>query len=117
MRKFVPKNRNLKVGRKPQSALFRLRYPETLIESELFGHKKEPSPGRSRRTKESSRAAVHTTRFSWMRLVRCWPVQIKLLQVLQERAFSPVGSHAKNIPLSAPVGCSANHEFLAPETL
>jgi transcriptional regulator with AAA-type ATPase domain len=71
-------------------------YRESLIESELFGHKKGSFTG-----------AVdnHEGVFS-----RCSPngsilldeigdvsapVQIKLLQVLQERTFSPVGSHTK----------------------
>jgi transcriptional regulator with GAF, ATPase, and Fis domain len=71
-------------------------YPETLIESELFGHKKGAFTGA---------VEAHEGVFS-----RCSPhgeifldeigdvsthLQIKLLQVLQERTFSPVGSHEK----------------------
>lgn len=72
-------------------------YPETLLESELFGH-----------TKGAFTGAVddHQGVFD-----RCSPhgsilldeigeipnhVQIKLLQVLQERRFSPVGTHKKS---------------------
>ena len=69
-------------------------YPESLMESELFGHRKGAFTG----------AIDHHQGV----LARCSPhgaifideigdvggaVQVKLLQVLQERAFSPVGSH------------------------
>lgn len=71
-------------------------FPEALIESELFGHRKGAFTG----------AMDHYDGV----LSRCQPhgaifldeigevpstVQIKLLQVLQERTFSPVGSHDK----------------------
>jgi DNA-binding NtrC family response regulator len=71
-------------------------FPESLIESELFGHRKGSFSG----------AIDHHEGV----LARCRPhgaifideigdvpptVQIKLLQVLQERVFSPVGSHEK----------------------
>jgi transcriptional regulator with AAA-type ATPase domain len=71
-------------------------YQESLIESELFGHKKGAFTG-----------AVdnHEGIFSLCRPYGSIfldeigdvsiPVQIKLLQVLQERTFSPVGSHTK----------------------
>jgi DNA-binding NtrC family response regulator len=71
-------------------------YPETLIESELFGHKKGAFTG-----------AVEAHEGVFARCRPCGaifldeigdvstPVQIKLLQVLQERTFSPVGSHEK----------------------
>jgi DNA-binding NtrC family response regulator len=71
-------------------------YSEALIESELFGHKKGAFTGA---------IEAHQGIFA-----RCSPhgaifldeigdvgaaVQIKLLQVLQDRTFSPVGSHEK----------------------
>lgn len=71
-------------------------YPEALLESELFGHRKGAFTGA---------VADHDGVFA-----RCSPngsifldeigevpetVQIKLLQVLQERMFSPVGSHER----------------------
>ena len=72
-------------------------FPETLIESELFGHKKGAFTGAVKH---------HTGVFG-----RCSPygailldeigetstrLQIKLLEVLQNRVFSPVGSHEKS---------------------
>ena len=72
-------------------------FPETLIESELFGHKKGAFTGAVKN---------HTGVFG-----RCSPygailldeigetstqLQIKLLEVLQNRVFSPVGSHEKS---------------------
>ncbi len=71
-------------------------YPESLIESELFGHKKGAFTGAINQ---------HKGIFS-----RCSPfgsilldeigdvsptIQLKLLQLLQERTFSPVGGHEK----------------------
>jgi DNA-binding NtrC family response regulator len=71
-------------------------YPETLVESELFGHTKGAFTGA---------VAPHEGLFAL-----CGPhgsifldeigdistqVQIKLLQILQERVFYPVGSHEK----------------------
>ncbi|SCX82854.1 sigma-54-dependent transcriptional regulator [Desulfoluna spongiiphila] len=71
-------------------------YPETLLESELFGHKKGAFTG----AVEDHKGVLE----------RCSPngaifldelgeipahTQIKLLQVLQERQFTPVGSHLK----------------------
>ena len=69
-------------------------YPEQLIESELFGH-----------TKGAFTGAIEAHSGIFSRCSPCGaifldeigdvaiPVQIKLLQVLQERFFAPVGSH------------------------
>jgi len=71
-------------------------YPESLIESELFGHRKGAFTG-----------AIEPYRGVFSRCSPCGsifideigdvsiPVQIKLLKVLEEREFTPVGSHKK----------------------
>lgn len=79
------------------SSLNLSQYPETLLESELFGHRKGAFTG-----------AVDDYQGVFD---RCSPhgsilldeigevpdhVQIKLLQVLQERSFTPVGSHERS---------------------
>lgn len=69
-------------------------FPEQLIESELFGHKKGAFTGAVESHKgifarSSSYGAIFLDEIGDASI----PVQIKLLQVLQERHFSPVGSH------------------------
>lgn len=71
-------------------------YPESLLESELFGHRKGAFTG-----------AIDNHEGVFSRCSPCGsifldeigdvstPVQIKLLQVLQERTFCPVGSHER----------------------
>ena len=69
-------------------------FPESLIESELFGHKKGAFTGAVENhqgvfSKCSSYGAIFIDEIGDVSI----PVQIKLLQVLQERIFTPVGSH------------------------
>ena len=71
-------------------------YPESLIESELFGHKKGAFTGAVEAhdgvfTLCSPHGAIFLDEIGDVSI----PVQIKLLQVLQDRTFSPVGSHQK----------------------
>ncbi len=72
-------------------------YPEGLIESELFGHRKGAFTGAMEEHKGIfSRCSIHGSIFLDEIGDVSIPVQIKLLQVLQERHFSPVGSHTKH---------------------
>lgn len=69
-------------------------YPESLIESELFGHRKGAFTGAVEKhdgifARCSSYGAIFLDEIGDVSA----PIQIKLLQVLQERVFSPVGSH------------------------
>ena len=71
-------------------------YPESLIESELFGHCKGAFTGAVEKhdglfARCSPYGAIFLDEIGDVSV----PVQIKLLQVLQERTFSPVGSHEK----------------------
>lgn len=71
-------------------------YPASLLESELFGHKKgaftgaiENHPGIFARC--SANGAVFIDEIGDIDM----PTQVKLLNVIQDRTFSPVGSHEK----------------------
>jgi len=69
-------------------------YPESLIESELFGHKKGSFTGAINDHKGVfAQCAPHGAIFLDEIGDVTIPVQIKLLHVLQNRTFSPVGSH------------------------
>jgi len=72
-------------------------FPETLVESELFGHKKGTFTGAiSDHQGVFSRCSLHGAIFLDEIGDVPKPVQIKLLQILQERTFSPLGSREKN---------------------
>ncbi len=71
-------------------------YPASLLESELFGHKKGAFTGAIEQhqglfARCSAHGAVFIDEIGDIDM----PTQVKLLNVLQDRIFSPVGSHEK----------------------
>jgi transcriptional regulator with PAS, ATPase and Fis domain len=71
-------------------------FPQSLIESELFGHCKGAFTGAVEHHKGLfERCNIHGALFLDEIGDVAVPIQIKLLNVLEERSFSPVGSHKR----------------------
>ncbi len=84
--------------------------PPTLAESLLFGHEKGSFTGANARQKGHFEEAAGGTLFLDEIGDLPLPIQVKMLRVLQERAFSRVGSH-EEIPLSCRIVAASNKDL------
>lgn len=84
--------------------------PETLIESELFGHEKGAFTGADSRRVGRCEAATDGTLFLDEIGELPYHLQSKLLRVLQERSFERIGS-VQTIPLKARIITATNRDL------
>ncbi|MCC6807495.1 MAG: sigma-54-dependent Fis family transcriptional regulator [Deltaproteobacteria bacterium] len=95
---------------KPFVAVNCAAFPETLIEAELFGHERGAFTGAAQRREGRFKAADGGTLFLDEVAEIPLPVQAKLLRVLQEGVFEPIGT---NTPIKVNVRViSATHRDL-----
>lgn len=91
----------------PMVAINCASFPETLLEAELFGHERGAFTGATR-AREGLFAAAGAGTLFLDEIGEMPPVpQAKLLRVLQERKFSPLGTNA-SLPLRARVVSATN---------
>ncbi len=81
--------------------------PETLVESELFGHEKGAFTGASKRKPGRFEVAAKGTIFLDEVGTISSPTQVRLLQVLQDKVFQRVGGVA-DIPMEARIVAASN---------
>ena len=84
--------------------------PETIIESELFGHVRGAFTGAVRDKKGRFELADGGTLFLDEIGEISLPIQVKLLRVLEEKAFTPVGGE-KPIRIDVRVVCATNRNL------
>ena len=85
--------------------------PDTLLESELFGHKRGAFTGRPRRQEGSLRGGAPAARSSSTRSARPSPgMQVRLLRVLQDGEIRPLGS-SETRKVDVRVIAATNHKL------
>ncbi|WP_321789080.1 sigma-54-dependent Fis family transcriptional regulator [Paraburkholderia sp. J94] len=85
--------------------------PETLIESELFGYEEGAFTGARRKGAAGKLLQANGgTLFLDEIGDMPYPLQVRLLRVLQERLVSPLGS-AKNIPVDVAIICATHRDL------
>ena len=95
---------------KPFVAINCAAIPETLIESELFGHEKRAFTGADKRTAGKIEAAEGGTLFLDELGDMPLPVQAKMLRFLQKRVVERLGGR-KEIPVDVRVVCATNRNL------